>query len=142
MSKKNLKETKPSKEKKQLSTIHLIQGYVVSMERRLNYGLTPYLHYAEFPKEMLQGVDYVPCCIRFPFSEPVMIGIDLGKEEYDDCLRVNVDSLVMGLSRYYKHLDEDGLLGNHVFSDLWIEGLDYIEGILFVHVMDLSEEPV
>ena len=111
MNDKNLNETKLGKEEEMLPTINLMKDYIVNMECMSKAGFPAYFHYVPIPKDILDGVDSLLCCISYPFvGEQKMIDIKIEKLEADDVYLLVVDSILLAISRVYQELDDEGLL--------------------------------
>lgn len=137
MSKKNFNETKLSKKDEMLPTFNLMEDYMVNIECMAKEGITSYFHYVAIPKDILENVDSLLCCISYPFvGEQKMISISIEKHEAGNDYLLVTDSILLAISRAYKELEDGGLLKDHVFSDLWITGLELVKGTLILDVWE------
>lgn len=137
MSTKKFNESKLGKEEEMLPTINLIEDYMVNMEGMAKAGITAYFHYVPIPKNILDGVDSLLCCISYPFvGEQKMIAIKIEKHEAGDDYLLVVDSILLAISRAYQELDDDGLLEDHKFCNMWITGLELARGTLILDVWE------
>ena len=65
-----------------------------------------------------------------------MIAIKIEKHEAGDDYLLVVDSILLAISRAYQELDDDGLLKDHKFSNMWITGLELAKGTLILDVWE------
>ena len=65
-----------------------------------------------------------------------MIAIKIEKHEADDDYLLVVDSILLAISRAYQELDDDGLLKDHKFCNMWITGLELARGTLILDVWE------